>query len=516
MKKILTEKTFCYIFNFICILLFFVLFQRCLSMTGENIGPPWDEHIFFRSDSILCNSVLIFLALISLSFVGKILEKLMRKNRNILLCAACVVSAVLGVYWVWAGKIQPDWDQLAICHYADAFNRGDFEGLMKGNYLARYPQQIGMVTLLRGIFKIFGETEYQAFQYLSALLVPLLVLSGCNILRILSDNNIKAEIYYLFFAVVCFPMYAYTTFVYGDLISSIVGMFSVWMYLSSLKRFTWWKGVAFGLSIGVAVCLRKNLLILAIALIIVMVIKLIFQYNRKNLVLLAALILGWGGIQMAVWGIYANVKDADARAIPGLLFIVMGLNDDYEFAGWNNDYEYAVFSELNDDVELAKERAYENLHMYLEIYKKAPGYMVDFFVRKMNAQWNAPMYQSLAMNGRVRDQQLPVVREIFAGGRLTNCIEMGMKIFQLLMYGGILYLVVCQRKRFVHIETYVLLIAVFGGFLFSLMWEAKTRYVLPYLFMQIPYMAMGVGEIIGFMEKRIWKTKDKTLNCAEL
>ena len=100
MKKILTEKTFCYIFNFICIMLFFVLFQRCLSLTGENVGPPWDEHIFFRADSILFNLLLIMLALTVLYFVGKVLEKLMQKNRNFLLIAACVVSAMLSLYWV--------------------------------------------------------------------------------------------------------------------------------------------------------------------------------------------------------------------------------------------------------------------------------------------------------------------------------------------------------------------------------------------------------------------------------
>ena len=56
-------------------------------------------------------------------------------------------------------------------------------------------------------------------------------------------------------------------------------------------------------------------------------------------------------------------------------------------------------------------------------------------------------------------------------------------------------------------EWYLLLIAVFGGFLFSLMWEAKTRYILPYLFMQIPYMAMGINEIITVMEQKIERKK---------
>ena len=100
-------------------------------------------------------------------------------------------------------------------------------------------------------------------------------------------------------------------------------------------------------------------------------------------------------------------------------------------------------------------------------------------------------------------EQLPLVKNIYEHGKLGKFIEAGMKLFQMLMYGGILFLLVTRRREYVEIEKYLLLIAVFGGFLFSLMWEAKTRYVLPYLFMQIPYMAMGVGEIVSWMEKAV-------------
>lgn len=125
----------------------------------------------------------------------------------------------------------------------------------------------------------------------------------------------------------------------------------------------------------------------------------------------------------------------------------------------------------------------------------------------MNSQWNAPMYQSIAMNESVGGEQLPVVRELFARGRLAELLALWMKIFQLLMYGGILFLLLYRRDKFMPMEWYLLLIAVFGGFLFSLMWEAKTRYILPYLFMQIPYMAMGINEIITVMEQKIEQKK---------
>lgn len=82
-----------------------------------------------------------------------------------------------------------------------------------------------------------------------------------------------------------------------------------------------------------------------------------------------------------------------------------------------------------------------------------------------------------------------------------------MKAFQLLLYGSIFFLLIIRRRDYNSIESYVLLIAVFGGFLFSLMWEAKTRYVMPYLFMQIPYMAIGVNEFTDFWN-RIHKRED--------
>ena len=62
--------------------------------------------------------------------------------------------------------------------------------------------------------------------------------------------------------------------------------------------------------------------------------------------------------------------------------------------------------------------------------------------------------------------------------------------------------VLSERKGINRMEFYLLLVAVFGGFLFSLIWEAKTRYILPFFFMQIPYMAMGINHIMVYVEEK--------------
>lgn len=505
MKRFFQERKFCFIFNAIAIAMFGVLFYYCLGLTGENSAELHDEYIYFKTDIIIWNVACIIAALICLRYIGNLSEKLKTlRARNILLAIVCGLAGAISLWWVFATKTAPQADQQMICYFADAFNKGDFAGLQKGEYVAIYPQQLGMITLLRVIFGIFGEDNYQAFQILNALLVPLLVLSGDKTVRILSKGNVRAELYYILFIFFCFPMYAYTSFVYGDLISIIVGLFSAWMFLSCLERFSWKKLVLFGLAIGLAVQLRENLLILAIAFGIALAIRLLSNRGWRSFAVIGALIIGVAIPKLAVWGIYHDVRPKDAAAIPASLFIVMGLNDDYQRVGWHNGYEISMFAELGCDLELAKEKAREDLMSYVGLYARDPDYMVDFFVRKMNAQWNAPMYQCVAMNSRVIEEQSPLVHSIFYHGRASMVLEAEMKIYQMLLYGSILFWLTVKRKENVHIEKYALLIAVFGGFLFSLMWEAKTRYVLPYFFMQIPYMAIGLEEIMT-----VWRQWEK-------
>lgn len=508
MKKNIREKKFCYIFNIFAALMFAVLFYYCLGLTGVNRADLGDEYIYFKMESVILSIVKICLALACLWVIAKPSDRFQSiKSRNMLVGIVCILSAVISFGWIFSCKTVPQADQLLICNYANDFNQGDFSALQKGGYVALCPQQLGMITFLRLIYAVFGAGNYMAFRCLAAASVPLFVFSGCKIVRILSNNNMRAEFYYLLFILFCFPMYAYTSFVYGDLISTAISMFGVWMFLSCLKCFNWKKTVLFGVSIGIAVQLRQNQFILVIALVIVLLVKMLSHRCREYFIVAAALLLGVLVMHSAVWCIYHDVRPDDAAAIPASLYVSMGLNDDSGHAGWYNSYGSNTFEELNYDLQSANVKAYNDLKIYFDLFVNDPHKMLDFFVRKMNAQWNAPMYQCIIMNAKIVEAQPALIDNIFHHGKAGILIEFGMKIYQLLMYGSILFLLTAKRKNFVEIEKYVLLIAVYGGFLFSLMWEAKTRYILPYLFMQIPYMAIGVDEVLVSLEARFLKHK---------
>lgn len=506
----INEKWFCKVFCVLAAVIFALLFYYCLGGRGVNSENVMDEYIILQKDSILLNLFLLGVFIGILHFYGKAKKFFLQKRRrDILVAILSILAVVFGVYWIKTTCTYPQGDQEYILMHARSFNAGDFSALGDGGYLSIYPQQLGMVTLLRILRVFFGDREYMAFQYLTAVMLPLIIVSGMKAVRYISGADVRAELFYLLFVFTCFPMYAYTPFVYGDLISLEVGMTAVWALLSCMEHFRGWKLIWLGASMGLMIILRENMLILAIAMGIAVMIKLFFDSKRRRCLLGMgiAMILGILCFQGVIGLTYYNVRDREADSIPAGAFIAMGLNDDYERPGWSNWYNINVFFECDRDAEETTRRAMADLKSYVNLYKSNPSYMVDFFTRKMLTQWNAPMYQCIVMNCGVIGDQGRIARNVYGQGILFKWIDHYMKVFQLVLYSSILFWLVVKRREEGNIEKYVLLIAVVGGFLFSLIWEAKTRYIFPYLLMQLPYMAIGVNEILKYMEARIFKTK---------
>ena len=505
----INEEWFCKVFCGLATVIFALLFYYCIGVTGVNCGELTDEHIYFQKDSVLFNLLLIGIALAALYLYGKLeIFFTQKKRRSILVAIVCVLAVLFGIFWIKTTCTYPQSDQEMILVCARLFNQGDFTALQDGEYLAVCPQQLGMVTLLRCFNVFFKNNDYLMFQYLTAILLPAIIVSGVKAVRYISKDNVRIELFYLLIVFTCFPMYAYTPYVYGDLISLEVGMVAVWALLSCLERFSIWKLVWLGTSIGLAVILRKNIIILAIALIIAAVIKMICDSRKRRHVIAMgiAVIVGIFAFQLFIELMYHNVRDNEADAFPASTYIVMGLNDDYGYPGWYNGYGYDLFFECDKDAAATTKRAMEDLRSYVALYRSDPSYMVDFFTRKMLAQWNAPMYQCIAVNSMVKDEQGKIAHNIYEQGILFKWISSYMKVFQLILYVSILFLLIVKRKEWDSIEKYALLIAVIGGFFFSLMWEAKTRYVMPYFLMQLPYMAIGVNEILNFIEAKYLKS----------
>ncbi len=512
MRENARETSLTKIFHYVAIVLFFILFLGGLYGTAkEQILVDYTEMVVWGRDNIFLNLLKFGGAVAVVCLLGQLYNKFCEKwNSNILLAIVCVAAGIFSIYWVSAASVCPVADQQTICEYAVAFNRGDYEDLQKLSYLSIYPQQLGLITLLRGFFALFGDMNYRAFQYFSALFIPLLILSGAMVLRHLTDRNRRAESFYLLFALVCMPMYLYVPFVYGELASTALGMMAFWILLSTFKKFHVAKVVGLALTVGVMVQFRKNTLILVVALCVVILLKLISKFTWQMLATGLGVIAGVLLLQGAINLTYADVRDESLDGLPAVPYLTMGLNDENGGAGWYTTYAYMAFVVDGEaDAAKANKLAWEDYKERMGEMVKDPAYFLDFYSRKMNYQWNAPMYQSRAMTYHFDGELKPLAAAVYGGPKVDALLQGFMKIYQLLLYGSLFFYLLIDRKRKAGADKYILLIAVFGGFLFSMMWETKTRYVFPYLLMLLPMYGIAVDGMVAIFSRWFVSLKKK-------
>ncbi|MCD7835212.1 MAG: hypothetical protein LUG83_00835 [Lachnospiraceae bacterium] len=495
------EKALTQIFCVICMVLFAVLFGFSLLLSWVN-EEFWNEFVYVKEDNVLLNLLGIAAGLILMGLSGFLCEKLpIHKRMDVIAAAAGVVCTAVSVYWIIASKTEPQGDQANIVSYAVAYKNGDTSSLLKGGYVGIHQQQLGLITFMRVLFLFFGQGNYKAYQYFSALMVFVIIFFGHKIIQRISGNNLKADIIYLLLMLCCIPMYGYTPFVYGEIPSTGMALLAAWILLSVIDSFVWWKLPALAAVCGAMVQLRQNTLIIAAAFIIVVLVKLI-QRARKELFFTGlAVIAGIALMQLGVTMIYKPFISEDTKSTPAVLFIAMGTHDTIEGEpGWFDNYNEDLYSEAEYDYYTASGLGWEEVEKFIDKCVSDPGYAIDFFTLKMNIQWNVPMYQCLVMNNSFYDEPYKFADDIYFNGNDKE-LEEFMNIYQLLVYGGVLCSLIIMRKRWTSVENWLLLISVYGGFLFSMMWEAKPRYVFPYFILMIPYAAVGIAELLDIYSR---------------
>lgn len=58
-------------------------------------------------------------------------------------------------------------------------------------------------------------------------------------------------------------------------------------------------------------------------------------------------------------------------------------------------------------------------------------------------------------------------------------------------------------------------LAIFGGFLFQLVWEGKSQYILQYFMLALPYGAAGLNEMAAALKTRILRLRSRQSKTAK-
>ncbi|MFI3238936.1 MAG: hypothetical protein R3Y47_13070 [Lachnospiraceae bacterium] len=211
-------------------IIFLVLTYQAICFTHVD-SEGWLEPLVKMSDNIVVNIVVSFAIIMIACFLADRLARLKGISVYVALVVLCVFSVVLGMVYVSGHSFLPTADQAYILEAAILYEMGDFSFLEPVyGYVGICPHQKGLVVLYIILSKIFGCINYRHFQYLNIGMLPLLIISGFFIVKILGEKKKSYLWMYLFGIATCIPMYLYVPYAYGETISTALALFSIGWY----------------------------------------------------------------------------------------------------------------------------------------------------------------------------------------------------------------------------------------------------------------------------------------------
>lgn len=479
----------------------FVLVWYSMRFTQYMVPMQGYEYPVDMRDSALQN--LLALALLILVFAaGAGLEKRAgeRVKRWIGRAAAGVSmlwQGVCGFLWISAADRCPKGDQASVFKAASGYLTGDYHSLGKNGYCEIYPHQLGLASLEELVFRILGRADYYVIQLIFVVMIVGSVYCVYRMLKELSDQVTTVALGTLLAGSCMAPVF-YTCWVYGEVPFVFFALLAGWMLARYLKRGRAGSLVVFVAAVTLGMLVRKNMLILIVAFVLVGAVCALAGRDKKLAVAMALAVLVpslcYGGIYK-MYELRSGYPHSEG--LPSNGFIHIGLQETEGRFGWDYLDSNKPYYENGRDTDRTREAYSQMIAERLREMKNQPGYMTAFFKGKILSQWNAPLYQSMYFNYVHEDVHYEGVTAFLdrLSGDLFEKLLWAADRLQFVIYMGcLLYFVLCVKKDS-NLLQHLLAVTVIGGFLFSVLWEAKTRYVFPYYMMMFPLAALGYGEL---------------------
>ena len=414
--------------------------------------------------------------------------------------AALALWTAAALCFVLAVGLLPRADSALVIEAAKRFAAGDFSPL-EGEYFSRVSYQLGICLPLEGLARLLPGLDLNLLmQALNCVISAALMALLCGLAGGLSGDartSGAAALLYLAFV----PMLLFNMFVYGVLPMLLLCVLAMRCFARCARTGERRFGVLYALLIGAAAALKPNAMIVMLALLICAAVH---ALQRKDgfLLLCAALsavlcfALPAGVIRL--YELRAGVTLAPDTGM--LLRLAMGMQDSMIAAGWYNGV-IEEYWPLSVTPEMEKAAALEMLAARLREFAADPAGAWAFFKEKCLTQWAEPSYDILwygavcGKSGRFNG----LAHAIFRDGSPVRALLAGyMNIFQQAAY--VLALIgTCGMIREKRTEAVQLMlpVTVLGGFLYHMLFEAKSQYIYPYMLLLLPLAAAGMDLLAG-------------------
>ena len=430
-----------------------------------------------------------------------------KKRVRILMIADLIaVGALLGLYTAKT-HIPGHWDQLQVYYFARQFIEGDYSG-MNYAYLRIYPHQYGLIFLESLVLRVWNS--YHALQYCNVLFVVGIIFGIYSIAELLFDRA-EISLYSLFVCTFFLPMHLFVNYIYGDLCAPCMAILVVWAFIRYLRTDKYRYFAIMTLASVVGTLAKKNVSILFIAMLILCAIETLVQKNPKLLLIgFLPLCLSFASLK-CVNLYYEQVSGNEiAKGVPSSAWIVMGVSDDGEGSiGIFNGYNEAVWNAVGGDLDKVNLDIQEVFAEKEQEFRADPDYAKEFFRYKVYEQWIDPSFSALNETAKGITEELSAENKVVAwvySDEVTEAIYRFMSHMIFLIYLGVLIYAIRGMICRSDMTELIFPVAFIGGYLLSIVWEAKGKYVISYVIYMIPYMSAGIcllqSKVIALFEKK--------------
>lgn len=499
----------------------------------NTIRSAMSENIFFENSSLFNSISFIFITVmfgIFLYIINKMSSKIKinKKVKKLILILAILIYGILQVVWINIRDANPNYDQFYVFDNAVKMSKGE-EELIDKEYLEMYPQQISLVSFYSVILKLFNTENVKVLQYLNVLANIFTVLGLYSIAKVIQNKENKLNLIAIFAVTLTFSALMFlSTFIYGDIISLPFAIYSIYFVIKYIKENRCRYLLVSAILMCISYFLRMNMLIFFIAILIYLLLEFTKFINNlvkdksltkklkiKNISLKVALIVVFCIISILPTNLFKIFMQEQLNlnknnSFPLIGFIDLGLANSTRGPGWYVDPYVDTWRVDGHDTEPMKDR----INKKLEIFKEKPKILFEFYFFKIASMWGENSFGSIWYNlsfnfgnmslnkGTASEQEIENYEKVDnIINKNYSFIMVYDKIIILLIFISVLLFIL--RNKDISNEQILLILIFVGGFLFHIIWEAKSRYILPYVIILIPIMAIGIDGNIKWIKEKI-------------
>lgn len=486
------------IFYLFTLSIFSTSIRSVRNYSGNMQEQQWGRYIYFLADSPLKHIILLMFlvgVLVAIRFLGfqnKYWQKRKTYKQQV---AVCIIYFCLLLFYILNTQFYPKSDPSKMLRIADEIMNHDYHEFLREGYLYRYPYQSGFILYCMIFLKVFRQSAFVVLQIMNAIGLSVMFYLIGRCMKLMWGINERQVAYATAVCMLCsLPLFFYTTFIYGNLPGMAFSVAAIWLELLFLKKRNFITIFASSICIAIAIVMKSNCSIFLIAMYIILLLDMLQSEKRKLslaaciLMPLLCFILNTGTLLI----MERMTGQELSKGMPKSAFIMMGLEEGSTAPGTENGSSNRIFEknsfEYGATDAAAKEEIYESLKNYVKNIEQG----INFFGRKQAAQCNEPTFQCFSITtDRETKIAVPKWIQYMISGEGSLWLTEILNIIQtMILFGTCAYIVSFKTEKR-NFKDLIFLLIFIGGFIFQLLWEAKSQYMLIFFFILLPYAVQG-------------------------